>query len=201
MTPLLVATNNSHKTREICEILGDKCAVTDLSTHPEIPAVIESGATFKENAILKAVEVSRRFDGLVLSDDSGLEVDALGGAPGVRSARFAGEGSTDSQNRDRLLLELARLPAANHDRSARFHCVMALAQHGMLIRTFEGKVEGIIVNECHGNGGFGYDPLFVPEGHHETFAELEPEVKNRESHRARALSQVRAFLSEPAKPA
>jgi len=191
---LLIATRNAHKTREIAGILGARFLVTDLTAHPEIPATLESGSTFRENAELKAVEASRIFDGLVLSDDSGLEVDALGGAPGVYSARYAGENADDAANRRRLLDELARAGARGKARTARFRCVMALAERGCVTGTFDGTIEGVIINLEKGDGGFGYDSLFVPDGHCETFAELPEETKNGISHRARALEKVCGFL-------
>ncbi len=194
MQPLLIATRNRHKTGEIREILGDRFVVTDLTAHPAIPAAVESGNTFQENAVLKAVEASRCFDGLVLSDDSGLEVDALGGAPGVRSARYAGEDSDDARNRQRLLAELERTGAQERKRTARFHCVIAIARNGDVVATFDGAIEGVILNEERGDGGFGYDSLFVPDGYGETFAQLPAGIKNRESHRARALKKAAAFL-------
>lgn len=198
MEPLLIATRNAHKTREIQQILGARFAVTDLTTQPEIPVTIESGATFQENAVLKALDASRYFDGLVLADDSGLEVDALDGAPGVRSARYAGDESDDALNRRRLLAELQRVDARGRDRSARFRCAMALARKNEVVATFEGTIDGVIIHQEKGDGGFGYDSLFVPDGYCKTFAELSAEIKNRESHRARALEQVIAFLSRSA---
>ncbi|MEA3208960.1 MAG: XTP/dITP diphosphohydrolase [Chthoniobacter sp.] len=169
--------------------------VTDLTTHPELAAPEETGATFAENAAIKALAASAHFAGLVLADDSGLEVDALGGAPGVWSARYAGIGATDAANRARLLRELTSAGARGKQRTARFHCVMALAENGISLGTFEGTVEGVIVNEEKGAGGFGYDALFVPEGFCETFGQLSSETKNQLSHRARALAKVMAFLA------
>jgi XTP/dITP diphosphohydrolase len=202
MRPLLIATKNSHKTAEIRAILGGAWDVTDLNAHPKVVAPEETGATFAENAAIKAVAASLIFHGIVLSDDSGLEVDALGGAPGVRSARYAAENenanSTDAANRAKLLRELEAVGARGKERSARFRCVMALAENGETIGTFDGAVEGIIINQEKGDGGFGYDPLFVPEGHCETFAQLPAEVKNQLSHRARALEKVRRFLESSA---
>ena len=192
MPPLLIATRNAHKTHEIQQILGRP--LTDLTAHPEIPTTVESGATFQENAGLKAVEASLLFEGLVLSDDSGLEVDALGGAPGVYSARYAGENADDASNRARLLMELARLGARGKARSARFRCVMALAEKGKVLGYFHGTVEGMIIPVEKGEGGFGYDPLFVPNGFCQTFAQLPQESKNAISHRGRALEKVRAYL-------
>jgi XTP/dITP diphosphohydrolase len=199
MRPLLIATKNSHKTAEIRAILGGAWDVTDLNAHPEVPAPEETGATFAENAAIKAVAASLIFQGIVLSDDSGIEVDALGGAPGVRSARYAAENenanSTDAENRAKLLRELEAAGARGKQRSARFRCVMALAENGETIGTFDGAVEGIIINSERGDGGFGYDALFVPEGHCETFAQLPAELKNQLSHRARALEKVRRWLA------
>lgn len=191
MHQLLIATKNAHKTVEIAAMLAG-WEVSDLTAHPDIPAPEETGTTFAENATIKAIAASRRFAGLVLSDDSGLEVDALGGAPGVTSARYAGPGATDADHRERLLSELAR--ADGRTRTARFHCVMALARNGVVLGLFDGAVEGRIIDTEKGGGGFGYDPLFVPEGFSETFGELSVEIKNRLSHRARALSKVVSFL-------
>ncbi len=194
MPRLLIATKNAHKTAEISAMLGPAWEVSDLGRHPEIPAPEETGETFSENAAIKARSASRQFSGLVLSDDSGLEVDALGGAPGVRSARYAGEGATDAENRARLLGELAGSGARGKERAARFRCAMVLAEGGAVLGTFEGAVEGTIINAERGEGGFGYDALFVPAGECETFAQLGAEVKNGLSHRARALEKVVAFL-------
>lgn len=195
---LLIATKNAHKTAEIAAMLPG-WEVSDLTAHPEIPAPEETGATFAANAAIKALAAAARLDGLVLSDDSGLEVDALGGAPGVISARFAGPQATDADNRARLLRELAADGARGKARSARFRCVMALAERGTVLGTFDGAVEGVIINAERGTGGFGYDALFVPEGFCETFAQLPATTKNQLSHRARALAKVAAFLaSRPA---
>src|SRR6266404_4755397 len=191
---LIVATRNAHKTREIQRILGTTFTVNDLSAHPEIPDIHEIGKSFGENAILKAVGASRHFPGLIVADDSGLEVDTLGGAPGIFSARYAGEKATDKQNIDKLLVELARTGAKETKRSARFRCVIALARQGELLGTFEGIVEGTIVERARGLHGFGYDPTFVPHGFEETFAELPPEVKDTISHRAKAIRGLTAKL-------
>lgn len=191
---LLIATKNAHKTAEIGAMLSG-WEVTDLTAHPDIPAPEETGTTFAENAAIKAVAATLRFPGLVLSDDSGLEVDALGGAPGVISARYAGLTATDADNRARLLRELHAAGARGKARSARFRCVLALAEGGAVLGTFDGAVEGTIINEEKGAGGFGYDALFVPEGFCKTFGQLPPETKNQLSHRARALAKVAAFLA------
>jgi XTP/dITP diphosphohydrolase len=194
MRTLLIATRNNHKTAEFRVMLEQWFEVSDLTVHPELPVVKEIGTTFCENAAIKAMIGSTNFTGIVLADDSGLEVDALGGAPGVYSARFAGVHATDEQNRLKLLEELNRVSAWGKARTGRFHCVLAIAESGRLLETFEGTVEGTIIHQPMGEGGFGYDSLFVPEGYCETFAQLDPSVKNRESHRGRALAKLVAWL-------
>src|ERR1041384_6646627 len=152
---LIVATRNVHKTREIQRILGPAFTVSDLSAYPKIPEIRETGKSYEENAILKAVSSSRHLPGLVVADDSGLEVDALGGAPGIFSARYAGENATDKQNIEKLLGEFARTGADESKRSARFRCVIALAREGELLGTFAGVVQGTIVELARGLRGFG----------------------------------------------
>jgi len=191
---LLVATRNAHKTEEIQGILGPQFNVTDLAAHPEIPHIAESGTTFQENAILKAVAVSKRMPGFVIADDSGLEVEALGGAPGVHSARYAGMNATDQEKTDKLLEELTRVGATKNARRARFRCVLALACKGNVLGAFEGIIKGQIADRPRGSHGFGYDPIFMPEGFQQTFGELAPAEKNQLSHRARALERLRTFL-------
>src|SRR5262245_48737854 len=193
MHHLFLATRNPHKTRELAAMLGAEYLLEDLCSHPEIEEIVEDGATLAENARLKAVAVSQRLSGLVLADDSGLEVDSLGGDPGVRSARFAGERATDAENRARLLRELAKLPEGT-SRAARFRCVLALAHSGEVVGTFEGLVEGEIAANERGTGGFGYDPLFRPRGREETFAEMSPKEKDRISHRGVAVEHLRRFF-------
>jgi XTP/dITP diphosphohydrolase len=193
---LVIATRNAHKTREIQQLFGDSFQVRDLSTVPDFPEIIESGATLAENARIKALAASQTCDGLVLADDSGLEVDALSGAPGVFSARYAGKKATDQQNREKLLYELRRQKATGDDRrTARFRCVLALARAGQFIRAVEGVVEGTIVDAPRGTGGFGYDPIFRPLGYDQTFGELPAETKNQISHRARAIQKLRDYLA------
>lgn len=187
---------------EIAAILGPAWAVEDLTNRPEIPSPEETGATFAENAAIKAVAASQLYEGYVLADDSGLEVDALQGAPGVRSARYAGEEATDAENRSRLVGELRALALApGADLSARFRCVMALARHGAVAGNAEGAVEGKITLTEQGSGGFGYDCLFIPEGYTQTFGELPAEVKNALSHRSRALQALRSELEKLTNPA
>jgi XTP/dITP diphosphohydrolase len=195
---LLVATHNAHKTSEMRAILaGHFDEVADLTSLPGAEVPEETGSTFAENSATKALAASGGRPGvLVLADDSGLEVDALGGAPGVISARYAGEGATDADNRARLLAELARPELAEAPRSARFRCVLTLARDGEVVARFEGAVEGRILDGERGTGGFGYDSLFVPEGHSESFGELPEEAKNAISHRSRALQGLLCWLAE-----
>lgn len=190
---LVIATRNAHKTAEIARMLEGLYEVADLSAFPDAPEVEETGSTFAENAVLKAVSASRAIPGLVLADDSGLCVDALGGEPGVRSARYAGEGGDSSANNAKLMAELARR-GGEGPLTARFACAMAVARGGEVLGVFEGSVEGTMLTQLRGSEGFGYDPLFVPEGYDETFAELPGDVKNGMSHRGRALAQVIAWL-------
>ena len=196
---LLIATRNRHKTGEIARMLGEEWAVRDLTEHPEMPEMVESGSTFEENAVIKAEVASRELPGLVLADDSGLEVDALKGAPGVYSARYSGAKATDEENRRHLLAELARLGVCEaEDLRARFQCAMALAEAGKVLATFMGTVEGRLVLKAAGKEGFGYDPLFVPDGYDVTFGELDLGTKNQISHRARALGRVLEWLRDKA---
>jgi XTP/dITP diphosphohydrolase len=183
---LVVATRNGHKTREIQHILGPEFRVRDLGAHPEVSEIRESGTSFEENAKLKALAASRQLPALVIADDSGLEVDALGGAPGIYSARYAGPNATDTDKIDKLLRQLERVRATD-DRRARFRCVVALARNGDLLGTFEGVVKGRITDKARGDSGFGYDPIFIPDGFEQTFGELPPEMKNAISHRAKAI--------------
>lgn len=192
MHRLLLATRNAHKTREFGEILGDDFEIHDLSEAVELPAVEETGLTFEANAVLKAVEASKHFPGLVVADDSGLEVDALDGAPGIYSARYAGEHAADAANVTKLLGELGECGPGLL--TARFRCSLALAQEGRLLETFDGVVEGMIVSAPRGDGGFGYDPVFQPQGYDQTFGELPAAEKNRISHRACAIRSLRTAL-------
>lgn len=189
---LVVATRNSHKTAEIRALLGHAFEVRDSNDFQHTPEVEETGTTFLENARLKALAVSRVIDAWVLSDDSGLEVDALDGAPGVWSSSYGGEEGNHAKNNSRLLREMA----GKSDRRARFRCTMLLAKRGEEAGHFTGVVEGRIIEDARGTAGFGYDPLFIPEGHDQTFAELGDEVKNTLSHRSRALAEVMEFLEK-----
>jgi XTP/dITP diphosphohydrolase len=187
---LLAATRNAHKTREIRQILGLKFEVRDLSEDLEVPETVESGTSFKENAVLKAVTASRYLPGFIIADDSGLEVYALDGAPGIHSARYAGQTATDGQNIEKLLGELSRIGSKDDGYRARYRCVVALGRDGRILGTFEGNLEGKIIARPRGSQGFGYDPIFVPNGFGETLGELPAEVKNKISHRAQAIHAV-----------
>jgi XTP/dITP diphosphohydrolase len=194
MRTLLIATRNRGKLNEIKALLDDLAFnVIDLSQYPSIETVIESGYTFTDNATLKASGYARQAGVLTLADDSGLMVDALNGAPGVHSARYAGEGASDGERTEKLLRALAGVPQVQ--RTARFISVIAIAQDdGKIVNVSVGECEGQIAPEPLGAGGFGYDPIFIPAGSALTFAQMEPAEKNRLSHRARALSKAAAFL-------
>jgi len=189
---LLLATRNAHKTRELAPLLGRDFSVRDLTLERDLPEVAESGKTFEANATLKAVTVSKILrNEIVIADDSGLAVDALGGAPGVFSARYAGKKASDRSNIEKLLRELEGIK----HRSARFCCVIALAKNGELMTTVAGEVTGTITNFPRGENGFGYDPIFLPNGFNETFGELPPEIKNEISHRAKAAAALVQYFN------
>jgi XTP/dITP diphosphohydrolase len=182
---LLIATGNRHKFQEIHSILRvPHLQLIGLFEIPGAPAVEEDGDTFEFNAAKKASTLARFSGYWALADDSGLEVNALGGAPGVWSARYAGEPSHDAANNAKLIKVLK----GETNRRAQFRCSIALSDPLGVTRTVSGKCPGTLLDELHGGGGFGYDPLFVPEGFDMTFAEIDPEIKNRISHRARALA-------------
>ena len=194
---LLLATRNAHKTREFRQLLGDNFNIADLSAFPEVTMPEETGATFTENAILKAVGVSkdRHLRGRpIIADDSGLEVDALWGRPGIYSARYAGENATDERNIGKLLSEVRERSIPFEKRNGRFRCVIALARNGKLAGTFTGTIEGMITDPPRGENGFGYDPIFQPLGLTETFAEMAPDLKNKISHRGKAIAILREAL-------
>lgn len=190
---ILIATRNAYKAAEFADILGATIAVSDLTSLPNFEAIEETGKTFGENATLKAVAASRATSGLVVADDSGLEVDELGGAPGIYSARYSGAFATDEQNVSKLLSELRRVGASS-GAGARFCCALVVARAGREIAAFHGAVGGTIAESPRGRHGFGYDPVFVPRGYTQTFSELGDAVKNEISHRARAIAQLRTYL-------
>ncbi len=187
---LVFATNNAHKLEEISAILGDKVEILslkDIHCQVDIP---ETADTLEGNSLLKAQYVREHYGMDCFADDTGLEVEALNGAPGVYSARYAGgEGHDSEANMKRLLKELEE----KENRKARFRTVIALILNGE-VHQFEGTVEGHILREKRGSSGFGYDPVFVPEGYTESFAELGEEIKNQISHRARAVQKLSEFL-------
>lgn len=190
---LLVATSNRGKLREVREILGESSfELRTLADFQMVEPVAETGMTFAENASLKASSYAIQTKMLTLADDSGLEIDQLGGGPGVHSARFIGE-AVSYEERNRTILE--RLDP-QQKRAARFVSVVAIAaRDGELLHTSTGICEGRIARAARGTRGFGYDPIFIPDGYELTFGELPSEIKNRISHRARALELARQFLA------
>lgn len=193
-TKIILASRNLNKLLEVREILSElPLEIEALIDYPDIPGIEETGATFAENAVIKAKEVFESTHILSIADDSGLEVDALNGAPGVLSARFAGDHHDYSENNRKLLAFLENTP--KEERGAQFRCVAAIVGPG-LKEIMEGIVRGRIIDEARGDKGFGYDPLFVPEGFDQTFAELGEGVKNRISHRALAFEKVKEVLKK-----
>jgi XTP/dITP diphosphohydrolase len=193
---LLLATTNTHKAKEIKSILSDR---TDLEIIMfkeirNLTPIVEDGMTFKDNAVKKAVSCARQSGLLTVADDSGLCVDALSGAPGVMSARFAGEERNDLANCQKLLALLSDLPPAK--RTARFECHIAFADSQGLVSAVSGSVKGLIAEGLRGKNGFGYDPLFLYPALNKTFAEITPDLKNRISHRAQALASFKQVLFE-----
>jgi XTP/dITP diphosphohydrolase len=196
MTEILVATHNHKKRRELKALLKEfkRIKVLDLDDLEIAPPnVVEDGKTFRQNAVKKAVTVSKFFkEGLVLADDSGLEVEALDGKPGVRSSRFARARATDEENNEKLVKLLEDVPSAK--RNAKFVCNIALAKNGALLGNFEGIVKGKILKKSRGSNGFGYDPLFLPESYKKTYAEMSPSFKNKISHRGTALKKLKKSI-------
>ena len=194
MKSLLLATHNKGKLKEIQAILGEEVTLLTMADYPEIPEVMEDGDTFEANAIKKAVEVANASGQIALADDSGLVVDALDGAPGVYSARYAGDAATDQDNNDKLLREITNIP--DDALAARFQCVIAVVAPAGTPRTASAAWEGRIVREPRGDQGFGYDPLFFSPEHGSTSAELPREEKNRASHRGKALHAAKPLILE-----
>ncbi|HRY31622.1 MAG TPA: RdgB/HAM1 family non-canonical purine NTP pyrophosphatase [Bacteroidales bacterium] len=191
---LVFATNNMHKLQEAREVLRHHGLLTKISGLKEIGCntdIPETAPSLEGNALQKAVYVSDRYGTDCFADDTGLEIEALGGRPGVYSARYAGEGCSFDDNIDKILAELGDRP----DRKAAFRTVICLIIHGE-IHYFEGRVEGNILHARKGKGGFGYDPVFQPAGHEKTFAEMNMEEKNRLSHRGNALRKMVQFLAK-----
>jgi XTP/dITP diphosphohydrolase len=194
---ILIATMNTGKLREYERLLAEVpgLELETMAALPEPIDVVEDRDTFRGNALKKAMEIATVAGMPCLADDSGLKVDALRGRPGVYSARYAGEGSTDSENNAKLLDELSGI--ADDERTARFQCAIVIVdQSGRELAMAEGACEGRIGSEPRGSHGFGYDPLFVPEGYAQTMAELGPETKNEISHRAKAAAKLVPILRE-----
>jgi XTP/dITP diphosphohydrolase len=189
---MIFATNNKHKLEEVQAMLENSVKVVGLSELGFFEDIPETADTLQGNALLKAQFIHQRFDNDCFADDTGLEVDCLNGAPGVFSARYAGEPTNSEKNIDKLLCAMEKFS----DRSAQFRTVIALIQ-GSDIQYFEGIVRGKIAMERYGNGGFGYDAVFIPEGYDKTFAELSAEEKNSISHRGRAVLKLVEFLKSP----
>lgn len=189
---IVFATNNRNKLSEIQEIVGNDfriVSLADIGCHVDIP---ETGSTLEENALQKARYVWEHYHMNVFADDTGLEVEALGGEPGVHSARYAEGTDHDSEaNMAKLLQKLAN----NNNRKARFRTIITFIYQGE-VKEFEGVVEGSIGTGKHGNGGFGYDPIFIPEGYNESFAQLGIDIKNQISHRARAVKKFADYLKQ-----
>ena len=194
-TELLIATGNAGKLREIRALLSDSpLTLLSLADFPGIEEVAETGSTFAENAALKALGYAKQSGVLTLADDSGLEVDALAGAPGVRSARYLGE-NVSYADRISALLKAVK-DADDNARSARFVCALVIASSKQeILYTTQATCEGRLADAPRGSGGFGYDPVFVPHGFNQTFGELPAEIKNEISHRGRALVKARQFIA------
>lgn len=191
---LLVATRNRDKLKEIRALLADlDFDILSINDVPAAPEIEEDQPTVRDNAIKKAVATAQATKLLTLADDTGLEVDALNGAPGVRSARFAGDAANYAENNKKLLAQMQGVPSDK--RSARFRCVVAIADATGVVEVVEGICNGAILAEEKGGNGFGYDPLFQPDGQVKSFGELSDAVKNRISHRAKALQKAWAVLS------
>jgi XTP/dITP diphosphohydrolase len=193
MNELLIATKNEGKVREITDLLKDcDIKVLSLADFPKAPEVVEDGLTFRANALKKAVEMALFTGKLTMGEDSGLEVDALDGRPGVISARYSGEGANDEKNNAKLLKELAGVPLEK--RTARYRSVIALADKTGILELVEDSCEGLIALEPRGTNGFGYDPLFYVPQHQKTFGELPLSVKQTMSHRGKALRRILRVL-------
>ena len=194
MQELLIATTNKGKLREIRALLKDfDFKITSLADYPHLPKVIEDGKTFNANAIKKALTIAQATGKLTMGEDSGLEVAALENRPGIYSARFSGENATDQSNNAKLLKMLRATPLSK--RQARYRCFAALADKDKVIGVVDGRCSGVIIKEPRGQNGFGYDPLFLIPRYKKTFGELDPAIKAKISHRARALKKFKKLLT------
>ena len=199
MNQILAGTHNKHKISEFQEMLtanGLEVTILSPATIPDFPELIENGETFEANSGIKAEQASGFSKMTAFADDSGLAVDALGGAPGIYSARYAGENATDAERIAKLLKEMEGIT----DRTARFVCVISIAHCGKKIASFRGEIVGTIALAPSGSNGFGYDPVFIPAGYDKSFAELGAAVKDKISHRARAFEKMIAFLRDNIRP-
>ncbi|MDR2860548.1 MAG: XTP/dITP diphosphatase [Elusimicrobiota bacterium] len=193
MKEFILATGNKHKVQEIQEILKDwDIKIIPLSDFDDFPKTIEDGKTLEENAVKKAKEAAQFFNKTAIADDTGLEVSYLNGAPGVYSARYAGEPCSYEDNNNKLLKELSGVP--QDKRTACFRCVIAIAKPNGDIKTAEGKIDGIISEKISGDKGFGYDPIFFVPQYNKTFAQLSSSEKNKISHRAKALLAAKEII-------
>ena len=194
-TQIVLATRNKHKLQEFRELFsGHGVEILSCGDFPGCPEVDEDGATFEENALKKARAIALHTGRIAIADDSGLEVDALGGLPGLHSARFAGEPADDRRNNQKLLRELEAVPYDK--RGAQFRCVIAIAGPAGREKTVEGVCRGVILHAARGEGGFGYDPLFLDPASGLTFAELSGAAKNGISHRGRAIAELKSALPD-----
>jgi len=193
MKELIVATKNEGKLREIKQLLKDfNFKITSLADYPDAPEIVEDGKSFHENALIKAIIIAKYTKKLVLGEDSGLEVKALNNAPGIYSARFSGERATDKKNNAKLLRELRDVPMPK--RQAKYQCFAALVDGKKTVAVVSGSCGGLITTKAKGSNGFGYDPYFFIKRYGKTFGELDPAIKAKISHRARALKKIKAVL-------
>jgi XTP/dITP diphosphohydrolase len=194
-TQIVLATRNRHKLQEVRDMLrGIPVEILSCDAFDGCPAVVEDGATFADNALKKANAIARHTGHVTIADDSGLEVDALGGLPGIYSARYAGEPADDRRNNEKLLAELAGVP--DEKRGAQFTCVIAVVDGRGKEKVVEGVCRGVIIRMLKGVQGFGYDPLFLDTASGLTFAEMDSEHKNSISHRCRAIRELKKILPE-----
>jgi XTP/dITP diphosphohydrolase len=194
-TELVVATKNKGKLKEIKELLKEfPLKITSLADYPDAPEIIEDGKNFAQNAIKKAATIAFYTKKLTLGEDSGIEVKALGHEPGIHSARFSGPNATDRKNNRKLLRLLKNVPA--HKRQARYQCCAALVDGHAIVATVSGQCSGMITTSARGTNGFGYDPYFLIARYGKTFGELDPAIKSRISHRARAMKKIKRSIQK-----
>lgn len=195
MVEIVIATKNKHKIKEIKNILGEKkFKILSLNNFINIPEILEDGTSYKENAVKKAEIISKITNKITLSDDSGIEIEYLNWKPGIYSSRFLGENATDKERNEEILKLLEKIP--DNKRKARYVCIVAVSLPGGITKTFEGKCIGRISHKAKGKYGFGYDPIFFVPAYNKNMAELPLSVKNRISHRARALNKAKKILEK-----